>query len=393
MATNQDGKESQDNTGYAPLPPEPKVNPTPENEEPPQLVEESESIYAYATTFAFRLGHIPGIVTERRRLNKEQIDIPASDAKDAERSEAALKQVTEKAMRNIDTNSNVLGENALAWARAGNMRCLAQAGAENFEIQSSEAKEYMDMIAQTYNNKYPDLPKIANPRRYPSLANLVDAMHIAQEIGNGQVPKAAVCQMGLLIGTVSKDQTIKSQYNGQDGYTNPFGAFASYIGWDAMYYPTQNSDDSLLPTGLNPRFNRGYTDNAYHWGGYVYSRGPKSVFQSEMQSRQKNGRFPLAALTRDASLQGAPGSQSVINANRKKYWDELYGPIWENGCDMYYDGTMPVEDAITYLEMVCQNGLYSKPKGNGYQTGYEGKSGGAYGGRATETEVPTTAAQ
>ena len=353
VATNQDGKESQDNTGYAPLPPEPKVNPTPENEEPPQLVEEPESIYAYATTFAFRLGHIPGIVTERRLLNKEQIDIPASDAKDAERSAAALKQVTEKAMRNIDTNSNVLGEKALAWARAGNMRCLAEAGAENFEIQSSEAKEYMDIIAQTYNNKYPDLPKIANPRRYPSLANLVDAMHIAQEIGNGQVPKAAVCQMGLLIGTVSKDQTIKSQYNGQDGYTNPFGAFASYIGWDAMYYPTQNSDDSLLPTGLNPRFNRGYTDNDYHWGGYVYSRGPKSVFQSEMQSRQKNGHFPLAALTRDASLQRAPGSQSVINANRKKYWDELYGPIWKNGCDMYYDGTMLVEDAITYLEMVC----------------------------------------
>ena len=393
VATNQDGKESQDNTGYAPLPPEPKVNPTPENEEPPQLEEEPESIYAYATTFAFRLGHIPGIVTERRQLTKEQIDIPASDAKDAEKSAAALKQVTEKAMQNIDTKSNVLGEKALAWQRAGNMRCLTEAGAENFEIQSSEAKEYMDMIAQTYNKKYPDLPKIANPRRYPSLANLVDAMHIAQEIGNGQVPKAAVCQMGLLIGTVSKDQTIKSQYNGQDGYTNPFGAFASYIGWDAMYYPTQNSDDSLLPTGLNPRFNRGYTDNAYHWGGYVYSRGPKSVFQSEMQSRQKNGRFPLAALTRDASLQGAPGSQSVINANRKKYWAELYGPIWENGCDMYYDGTMPVEDAITYLEMVCQNGLYSKPKGNGYQTGYEGKSGGAYGGRAPETEVPTTAAQ
>ena len=393
VATNQDGKESQDNTGYAPLPPEPKVNPTPENKEPPQLVEEPESIYAYATTFAFRLGHIPGIVTERRQLNKEQIDIPASDAKDAEKSAAALKQVTEKAMRNIDTNSNVLGEKALAWARAGNMRCLAQAGAENFEIQSSEAKKYMDMIAQMYNNEYPDSPKIANPRRYPSLANLVDAMHIAQEIGNGQVPKAAVCQMGLLIGTVSKDQTIKSQYNGQDGYTNPFGAFASYIGWDAMYYPTQNSDDSLLPTGLNPRFNRGYTDNAYHWGGYVYSRGPKSVFQREMQSRQKNGRFPLAALTRDASLQGAPGSQSVINANRKKYWDELYGPIWENGCDMYYEGTMPVEDAITYLEMVCQNGLYSKPKGNGYQTGYEGKSGGAYGGHAPETEVPTTAAE
>lgn len=393
VATNQDGKESQDNTGYAPLPPEPTVNPTPETPEPPTVDPGSESIYANATTFAFRLSHIPGIVSSRRQLTQAQIDIPASDAQDAKKSEDALRRATEEAMQNIETNSNVLGENALVWERAQHMQCLASAGAENFEIQSQEAKAYMDMIAQTYNKQYPKLPQIANPRRYPSLANLVDAMHIAQEIGNGQVPKAAVCQMGLLIGTVSKDRSIKSQYQGRNGYTNPFGAFASYIGWDAMYYPTQNSDDSLLPNGLNPRFNRGYTDNAYHWGGYVYSAGPKSVFKREMQSRQKDGRFPLADLTRDAKLQEAPGSQKVINANRKKYWDELYGPIWENGCDMYYDGTMSVEDAIAYLEMVCQNGLYSKPKGNGYQTGYAGRSGGAYGGRATETEVATATAE
>lgn len=396
-------KVSQDNTGYSPVPPQPATVVTPLQNTPPVTPPGPESLYGYATTFAFALEQIPQNITDRKQLTQAEIEVPATDAKNAEKSRAAIAQATRAAMAKIKTNSNVLPKDSPAYSRAKNFSCLMDAGAENLEIQSKQAKAFMDMIAAAYNDKAKanQLPQIANPRPYPSVANLVDAMHMAETLAEGKVPKAAVCQMGLLLGTVSKDLSVKSGYKDKKGseYNNTFGAFASYIGMEASYFPSGLADDSTLPGEANPRFLANYnTDSAYHWGGYNNSRGPKSRFVSEMQSRQKNGHFPLedlSLLTGSDALRTPPGNQDGINYNRKLYW-RVYSPVWENGCDNAYgEDTMNVEDALTYLEMLCQNGLDSKPKGNGYQSDYAGSpsSTSANPGRAADTNVPTNAAQ
>lgn len=395
-------KTSQDNAGYTPIPPQPDPNVKPVDNNPPDKPEGPESIYGYATTFAFALDQIPQNITDRRQLTKEQIEISASDAKDAEKSAKAIKQATQAAMQQIKTTSNVLADNMSVYTRAQNFSCLAEVGAENFEVQSTQAKAFMDKIASQYNAQNAQLPQIANPRPFPSVANLVDAMHMAETLNNGQVPKAAVCQMGLLLGTVSKDVSINaSRYKDKNGseYNNTFGAFASYIGMESSYFPSGLSDDSGVPGGANPRFVVSYNTNpAYHWGGYNNNRGPKSTFVSEMQSRQKDGRFPLqdlSLLTGANSLRNPPGSQDGINYNRKLYWT-VYTPVWENGCDAAYgDASMQVEDALTYLELLCRNGFTSKPKGNGYQADYAGTEASisADPGRAADTNVPTSSAK
>lgn len=377
-------KESKDNTGYIPVPPEQAavIEPVGGDDGTEIVQQESDAVNAEgkgaATTFAYRLKDIPATPSQRQKLAEEYLTIPATKATLAEMSEQARRKAQGDAEAKIENGGNVLA-GAPLYGDAAIADCLPNA-TDNIVVQSVQAQKFMNAVKNQYNQKYADNP-IVYSRTNPSIANLIDAAHIAVKEGfSTSIPKAAVCQLGRIMSTVAKDETMEPRFRAnKDGlpYNNTFGAFATYIGQDSVYFPADTSTDSGYPYkkgsyGLNPRFH-GYnprlTSYEYHYGNYVWKGAPSRTFLSDMNKRASkagNGDlYPLKDLsrTKDASWNNAK-TVAADAQNRRTYWN-AYGPLYKaaDGCDTTYGSeTMSATEAMRYLEMVCRVGLKDKPR-------------------------------
>lgn len=382
-------KESKDNTGYTPVPAEqaPVIAQDGDDGTKVELQEEvpvdAEGKGA-ATTFAYRLGDIPATPSQRKKLAEESLTIPATAATLAEMSDQARRQAMQKAAEAIKNGGNVL-DGAALYPNADIAECLPNA-TDNIVVQSAAAQQFMNMVKDKYNSKYKDNP-IVYSRANPSIANLMDAANIASKEGiSAGIPKAAVCQLGRIVSTVAKDKTIYSTFGTSTNvdknnkglpYNNTFGAFATYIGQDSVYFPADTSTDSGYPVkkgsyGLNPRFygyNPKLTSYEYHYGNYVWKGSPSHTFIDDMNKRAgKAGNgdiYPLKelSLTKGSSWNRADTVEADAQ-NRRAYWN-AYGPLYKDadGCDKTYGSeTMSTAEAMRYLEMVCRVGLNDKPR-------------------------------
>jgi hypothetical protein len=253
-------------------------------------------------------------------------------------------------------------------------RCLPTADGrdDNLRVCSQGARDFVNDVVAKYNEKAKagGLPQILYNADCPTIANVIDAMHVAKTyLGINQMPKAAVCQLGKMMGRIFKDETVKPGLLNKDNqpYNNTFGAFASYIEQESAYFPAPKAEDSPRDGsryGNNPRFLKGSTnpENQWHYGNYVWNTRAgyySKTFLQDVATRARdfgfNVEYPLHELSLMKGIQlETPNTNSKIWQNRKTYWGK-YNDIYEPyGCDKVY-GTeqMSIANVDVYWKTVC----------------------------------------
>ena len=240
----------------------------------------------------------------------------------------------------------------------------------------------------------------------PTLAEFVTALQMAQKEGlNTNVPKNAVCALGGLLTTASKDTTFLPTAHITDPklQTNGFGAFLAYIGDSAVFWPSPRT-----PNGKNPRFiglgSSATVPQAYHWGNYIRTKETKDSEKSAYYVvglypgyfTQSNNPYPL----KDMIFKGGHASFAEYNLVGKKssaldkpredytkFFSQVLGQHnnynaaaqlgdmcrnADNTAWLYpEDETIPAANVLEYLNLACdvnRGGLSFKPWGRGDQT-------------------------
>ena len=237
-----------------------------------------------------------------------------------------------------------------------------------------------------------------------TVANLVDAMEIAQSIGVQEVPVNVVCALGKTIGTHARDPHYKAK-------SNQFGAFAAYIGEDSSYFPAAKTDTGAQDVrfvGCSAGKDKAPVKNAYHYGHYNWNhlqdgdlqgssaadlkngKGPvgpdgrtpfiqalqgdgKALYDKDKEWTNKRGGYSLAAIGKAAGFKritsiskeelkraGISNNGTIDDYNRLNYV-KAYRNIFNKTDSCGLDGNMKVADALEYVGMVCTNGTTAKP--------------------------------
>ncbi len=237
-----------------------------------------------------------------------------------------------------------------------------------------------------------------------TVANLVDAMEIAQSIGVQEVPVNVVCALGKTIGTHARDPHYKAK-------SNQFGAFAAYIGEDSSYFPAAKTDTGAQDVrfvGCAAGKDKAPVKNAYHYGHYNWNhfqdgdlqgssaadlkngKGPvgpdgrtpfiqalqgdgKALYDKDKEWTNKRGGYSLAAIGKAAGFKritsiskeelkraGISNNGTIDDYNRLNYV-KAYRNIFNKTDSCGLDGNMKVADALEYVGMVCTNGTTAKP--------------------------------
>ncbi len=297
----------------------------------------------------------------------------------------------------------------------GNENCTLD-GIQNKKVfDNSTVKDYVDNIVRQANERAKTVR--LNTVTTVSVANLVDAMEIAQSIGVTDVPINVVCALGKTIGLESRDPYVTKR-------PNQFGAFAAYIGEDSSYFPAANLPEKdakgkLLPDdrflGCSGSRESG-VGNAYHYGHYNWNElkdgdldrpntkvdgtGPVGYDGRRpfVQTLQGNGNasydtgkkwtnakneYPLAAIGKTIGFDRktsfasqkelkeaikavggtvvAPNKKDTIDNYNRRVYAEAYRHLFNKTESCGLSGTMKVADALEYVHMVCTNGTRAKP--------------------------------
>ena len=359
---------------------------TPKPPTPPTPPADPEVQY---TRLANSLNEIPAVFTCRDVMPKGYTALAGFAASIAHKGPQE-RQIEYRA----NDKTQLLAEGCVAYFSA---KCLPVQGVngntdDNLQLCSAEAKKFVDTVVAKYNEKAKkeEKPEILYNATCPTIANLVDAMHIAQSLGMHEMPKAATCQLGKMMGRIFKDETVKSKYKDADRnpYDNVFGAFATYIEKDSAYFPAPKAMDAPRDTGgpgLNPRFPPEMakkdwmtTSPEYAWiyGNYVFypAKGRAAdmispTFLKDVQGRISGDPYPLKELSllRNGDFKQANSNQNIWG-NRHAYWDKYSRIYAENGCDSVYGSAlMSIAETERYLHNVCQvqNGTnmgFKKPR-------------------------------
>ncbi len=339
------------------------VEPRSELDDTPPQAETPEKVNVNATTFARTLATIPQLASGRKSLGSAAYLEPGAPESEAANSDKARKEAQKKALEAIKKNGNVLADGAPALFDTIVQNCFPNPGVDdNIALSSNQANTFMLKVREEYNSKHSDLP-IAYDAMYPTIAQLVDAMNISISEGDQLVPKAAVCQLGKVVSNIFKDKTVYSSYTNKDGnpFNNTFGAFATYIEFDSIHFPSPEAEDAK--DGVNRRFMPPLSvEHWYNFGDYCWNGEcppPNGQFRKDLDARKPYAEnediFPLKDLSLLAGVTWAGGNAAADTKNRQTYWAKYRDIYPHGGCDKVYgDATMPAKDAINYIKMVCR---------------------------------------
>ncbi len=195
-----------------------------------------------------------------------------------------------------------------------------------------------------------------------TIANLVDAIMI--DPNNGTVPANTVCLLGKTIGTVARDPQASS-------FDNLFGAFLSFINYDAASFPSRRTYDKSHSPVVDLRFKSG-TD--YWWGGYVRSGNREDYVNQVNQGVWKE--FPLKELARTSLPAHSVGKlKSVNDQNSRVTYHTTYQDLMQAApCQYNAEATVQRANVLRYISLLCAHGDQQKIKsaqrsgGNGSPT-------------------------
>ena len=166
-----------------------------------------------------------------------------------------------------------------------------------------------------------------------------------------------------------------------------FGAFAAFIGPDSSFYPFSSyyseggvkKDDGRF-IGCSAGKEQPKPGKAYHYGHYnwnYHTRGDQPAQEDrkpyeQLLSNSIWGSFPLRALDKNIpfnkpySSTRTGGNNTVDSQNRYQYHmgttNEGYWNVFHttDACD--YSGTMSIDDALKYINILCEYGTSMKPQ-------------------------------
>ncbi len=287
-------------------------------------------------------------------------------------------------------------------------------------MNSKLAEKFAEQVAAKYNNeRKPALPLQVNPWGV-SVSQFIDALHVAQEVGITQVPKAAVCELGRKFVRLSRDPHAgylnkDAQRNrnaetdedvvGDDYYKDPYhiyhndmGAFLAYVSDSAIFYPAEviqnGADDAycdwrFIPTGsdggaksvsegLGKCKNEGLPKmgRRYHYTNYFRLPNANSWAAFEKSLTPGMKQHPLKALVEGKgfeSLDAAARRSGNRAKEGREYKQKIVGLLRESSpsdfqaCEDFVGSntTMAVADVLKYVTDVCTYGLNYKPYGAG----------------------------
>ncbi len=248
---------------------------------------------------------------------------------------------------------------------------------------SQAAKTYVEKIIKAYNERVTQnsspggtVVEMVRPQNnYPQVPEVVDAMRVAQALGETTVPKNVVCDMARGIALQSEDYTPVQTRKGRHD-DNTFGSFAIYMG-NGYMYPHLNQLEKGGTMVPDYRFyclenGRYLCTPDYEWENYIWKQTgkPQAVTQSQLAAATKEGRsftgtYPLAALAQGPSG-CAPGRAEQCRDEYVQNNSKVFGITEE--CEL--EGGMNIEDALAYVEIVAKrNGTSYKPQASNKQKG------------------------
>ncbi len=248
---------------------------------------------------------------------------------------------------------------------------------------SQAAKTYVEKIIKAYNERVTQnsspggtVVEMVRPQNnYPQVPEVVDAMRVAQALGETTVPKNVVCDMARGIALQSEDYTPVQTRKGRHD-DNTFGSFAIYMG-NGYMYPHLNQLEKGGTMVPDYRFyclenGRYLCTPDYEWENYIWKQTgkPQAVTQSQLAAATKEGRsftgtYPLAALAQGPSG-CAPGRAEQCRDEYVQNNSKVFGITEE--CEL--EGGMKIEDALAYVEIVAKrNGTSYKPQASNKEKG------------------------
>ena len=266
----------------------------------------------------------------------------------------------------LDSNGQVTYQPATGSRRyqAGSFKSNDLARFNSAVLRDSESADmFMADIANKYNAKHND-PKDAKlvhvSGNSPKLSEFVDALITAGEVGVTDVEKSAVCEMARSIAKVSVDEQVPGVNVSTIGslqLSNVFGAFAIYLGPEAVYFPAYN-----VKVGDNPEIaDLRFAENPYMAGNYIDPKwgGASATSKQEIAATG----FPLEELRDGFNIPTTVSTQAQLDANRRAYRGE-YSQIFfaDNGQCAKLAGTMPIAKVLQYMDKVKELSLSYKPK-------------------------------
>ena len=246
---------------------------------------------------------------------------------------------------------------------------------------SQAAKTYVENVIDKYTNHVKEhssgtVVEMVRPQdNYPQVPEVVDAMRVAQALGEQTVPKRVVCDMARGIALKSEDYTPVQTKKGMHD-DNTFGSFAIYMG-NGYMYPHLNQIEKGGVVVPDYRFyclenGRYLCTPDYEWENYIWKQTgkPQAVTQSQLAAATKEGRsftgtYPLAALAQGPSG-CAPGRAEQCRDEYVQNNSKVFGITEE--CEL--EGGMKIEDALAYVEIVAKrNGTSYKPQASNKEKG------------------------
>ena len=287
-------------------------------------------------------------------------------------------------------------------------------------MDSNAAAEFVREVARQYNATGPEV--LIDPTftygggRFPTDGEFVDALKIAKQLGMKEVSAAATCELGRDIVRLSRDphtkgMKVKGNYRspyaeseeklGGDktdrDFHNDLGAFIMYIGQNSLLYPAKHliengeCDQRFIPetaAGVAGCTATPGMPGQFHFNNYAsYTPVANGIYEAAYKpSIEAMG---LGKITVNPPLQvlsaGKIGTEQygykdcgkISCASRSaKYREEIRLLLnekedftaWEgNACEEFEgtSATIPIEQVLEYVQMVCENGLHLKPHGVG----------------------------
>lgn len=249
--------------------------------------------------------------------------------------------------------------------------CTITGGAPLLAVDS-DTRNYMQAAQAKFDQQHEAQKVTLNlgDENHWTVGNLVDAM-MMDGYGSGQVPANMVCMLGKTIGANSRDPQVGAV---GAGFDNLFGSFLAYITYDAASFPTKMTynragneitDERFAAKGAGtprPNSNIRVDTKPYYWGAYV-DNGDRSAYKNDI-----NGGVWKGHLLRELQ-RGEPFNENPFptDSAKRDQFHRQYADLMKNGpCEYSTNQMVTINNAIAYINSLCQAGDQQKPRGKGW---------------------------